>query len=332
MAVGKVVRAVIVGASSVLGKEVAERLNESTAAVWDLSLVDATDAGQVTAAGEEALVISRLDSSSFVAADVVFFAGDAATTLACWNDAQAAGASLVDLTGALEDKPGVIASAPGLKAAKPDLATVAMYPIHPAAWMLAHAVRRLEAVRVVATVMEPASQLGNAAMDELHQQTVALLTFQSVPKDVFDAQVAFTMREAFGAAAKVSLAAVRERVRHQLRDVLGNAEMASLEFVQTPVFHGLMMSAWLEVAGECDVDEVVRAMNGDGFAAGLEGDDLDVSNVGVTGLDDVLVRVRADGVRSVWLWMGADNVRWTARTAELCALEMLTLRPSVGVQ
>ena len=35
-------------------------------------------------------------------------------------------------------------------------------------------------------------------MDELHQQTVNLLSFQPLPKDVFDAQVAFNLVARYG--------------------------------------------------------------------------------------------------------------------------------------
>ena len=46
---------------------------------------------------------------------------------------------------------------------------------------------------VVCTVMEPASEHGQKGMDELHEQTVNLLSFQELPKNVFDTQVAFNM-------------------------------------------------------------------------------------------------------------------------------------------
>ena len=50
----------------------------------------------------------------------------------------------------------------------------------------------------MATIFEPASEHGQRGMDELHQQTVNLLSFQPLPKDVFDAQVAFNMVARYG--------------------------------------------------------------------------------------------------------------------------------------
>ena len=49
-------------------------------------------------------------------------------------------------------------------------------------------------------------------MDELHQQTVSLLSFQSLPREQYDAQVAFNLLPALGDAAKVNLTATKERI------------------------------------------------------------------------------------------------------------------------
>jgi len=73
----------------------------------------------------------------------------------------------------------------GSEAATVDLFTPAVVPAHPAALVLALLLERLQQVAPVrfaaATVLEPASEFGRAAMDELHQQTVSLLSFQNMP-------------------------------------------------------------------------------------------------------------------------------------------------------
>ena len=115
------------------------------------------------------------------------------------------------MTYALETEPGVVvrgpwaslpatASAEGRtqpRAKEPDLTTPAVVAAHPAALMLLLVANRLHArcpVRVIsATVFEPASEHGRAAMDELHQQTVRLLSFQSLPREQYAAQVAFNV-------------------------------------------------------------------------------------------------------------------------------------------
>ena len=67
----------------------------------------------------------------------------------------------------------------------------------PRPWPLALLLERLRQAAPVrfaaATVIVPASEFGRAAMDELHQQTVNLLSFQSLPRAVYDAQAAYNL-------------------------------------------------------------------------------------------------------------------------------------------
>ena len=90
-----------------------------------------------------------------------------------------------------------------------DLFTPAVVPAHPAALALVLLMERLQQAAQVrtaaATILLPASEFGRAAMDELHQQTVSLLSFQNMPRAVFDTQVAYNTLASFGESATASL-------------------------------------------------------------------------------------------------------------------------------
>jgi aspartate-semialdehyde dehydrogenase len=164
---GKTLRGAIIGASTLLGKELAEELNSATNVLWDISLLDAEDAsGTITAAGDVASLIQPISADSFVGVDVVFFAGERNTALQLWKSAHAAGASIVDLTGALERQPNVQVRSPLVEGGvPPNLSTIAEVSAHPAAIMLALSASRLREAglkRLAATVLQPASELGNA--------------------------------------------------------------------------------------------------------------------------------------------------------------------------
>ncbi len=158
---GRVLRGAVVGASTLLGKELADELNDAKVGVWDLTLLDGPDAGgQITAAGDEALVIQAVSAEAFAGVDVVFFAGEAATAREYWQATHVAGASVVDLTGALEGMPGVLVRAGFMEGrwveagTAPDLATVAVVVAHPMAAVLAvieTKLRPLGLVRLAAT-------------------------------------------------------------------------------------------------------------------------------------------------------------------------------------
>src|SRR5579875_1188585 len=214
----------IVGASSLLGKELSEALAESPFASADFVLMDEEEqAGQLEAVGDEAAVIQRIDPDSFRRADFVFFAGTEEATRKHWKSAHKAGASIVDLTGAMAQEPGVLLRAPWLQeggeaaAEMPGLTTPAVVPANAAALALALLMQRMEQLGKVrsaaATVLEPASEYGRAGMDELHQQTVSLLNFQSLPRTVYDTQVAFNATPVFGEAGKVQLPVSEARIR-----------------------------------------------------------------------------------------------------------------------
>lgn len=163
----------IVGASSLAGKELSDELGESLLGASDFVLLDDDEAvGQMTATGDEAAFIQRLEPSSFERMDFVFFAGDAEVTKKHWQNARRAGASIVDLTYALEGEKDVPARAPWVETAlaskttqssrELNLNTPAVVAGHPAAVMLVLVAARLQAKlplkSVAATVMEPASE------------------------------------------------------------------------------------------------------------------------------------------------------------------------------
>jgi aspartate-semialdehyde dehydrogenase len=104
--------------------------------------------------GEEAAFVQTIEEASFQRMDFVFFAGNAASTLEHWQEARRAGASIVDLTYALEGEKGVPVRAPFVADAlrkksegQPSLETTAVMSAHPAAVMLALVAARLKASR-----------------------------------------------------------------------------------------------------------------------------------------------------------------------------------------
>ena len=179
MIAGKPYRIAIVGASSLAGKELSDALTESPLAASDVLLLDAEDAaGQITTAGDEVSFIQKLDADSFAGIDFVFFAGDPDTAAKYWKTARSAGASIVDMTYALETESGVVVRGPWvnpalgvtpvgekvIRAPQPDLTTPAVVAGHPAALMLSLVAKRVNGkypVKAIsATVFEPASEHG----------------------------------------------------------------------------------------------------------------------------------------------------------------------------
>jgi len=268
--------------------------------------------------------------------DVVFFAGDAATTRRHWKETQAAGAKIVDLSAALDEEPGVPVRCALLDAREPIAgdAVQTVVAAHPAAVMLAVVMTRLRArwadAQGIVTVMEPASQQGSAGLDEMHQQTVALLSFQAVPKDVYDAQVAFNLSAAFGPEAKADLGSIRERVLRDFATIAGReaASAVTLQLLQAPVFNGYTASMFVKADGAAQAD--VESVLAGGIVSIMSGVEPGPSNLSATEQGQVLVDVRVETdvttLTGFWLWMAADNLKLSVQNAAACALELVAVK------
>jgi aspartate-semialdehyde dehydrogenase len=343
-------RIAIVGAASIRGKQLNEALSESSFAAAEFLLMDDQQAlGQLEAVGDEITFIQPISADSFESIDFTFFAGAAELTRLHWQAAQRAGSSLVDLSAGLEGEAGVLVCAPWVQEAMgetavggaPNLHTPAVVSAHPAALVLALLLERLQRIgavrQVSATVMEPASEYGRAALDELHQQTVALLSFQSIPTQVYDVQVAFNTVAAFGDAAKISLADSEARIRrHYALLSGGRLPQLSLQLIHAPVFHGHTFSIAVEYERTVTLEQIEATLSAPHVEVVL-GDADAPGNLNSIGDEDVSVRVRFDepGVsqsRRLWLWASADNLELSALNAVECAQELRKLRPQGKVQ
>jgi len=176
-------------------------------------------------------------------------------------------------------------------------------------------------------------------MDELHQQTVQLLSFQTLPRAVFDAQVAYNLLGGFGEAATASLGDTESRIRRHYAALAGDAgPTLMIQAIQAPVFHGHSFSIALELEKPVETTLIEEALGGEHLDLLLEDTDSP-SNLAVTGQNDVLVRLHVEKdlrnsglVTRVWLWAASDNLRLHALNAVECALDLRRLRPAGPVQ
>lgn len=336
----------IAGAATLLGRELKEALSDSPLADATFVLLDDEGTqGQLDQVGDEITVVQGIGVDAFEHMDFTFFAGSEALTRKHWREALRAGSTVLDLSGALDQETGVLVRAPwlGSESSSADLFTPAVVPAHPAALALALVLERLQqAVPVrlaAATVLEPASAFGRAAMDELHQQTVALLSFQTLPRAVFDAQAAYNLLCGLGEGATVGLGTEEARIRRHY-EALGNGRWPALvlQVILAPVFHGHSFSIAVELERAVEFSAIEEALSGEHLDLVLEDTDSP-SNLAATGQNDVLVRIRPEKhgrnpnvVSRLWLWAASDNLRLHAQNAVECALDLRRLRPAGSVQ
>jgi aspartate-semialdehyde dehydrogenase len=342
---GQLFRAAIVGAATLQGKEVAEMLNERHFPAVDVRLLDDDESiGQLEATGDEINFIQNVRTEQFTHVDFTFFASDKECTRQNWKRARDAGSAIIDLSGALEEEPGANVRSLWTERERgqmwqPDLQPAPCVVAHPAAVTLALLVlraRKAGAIRgAVATVFEPASQQGQKGMDELHQQTVNLLSFQPLPKDIFDTQVAFNMVARYGEKSQLSLESLEARVRRDYREIAGaEALQPALMLLQPPVFHGHALAIFLEMEQAVDQVRLSQVLAGDHVTLAGAEDDSQPSNVNTAGQANILLALKSEAARpnGIWLWAAADNLRIAAMTAVECAESMIPTRPLGKIQ
>jgi aspartate-semialdehyde dehydrogenase len=341
---GNFYRLAIVGAGSLKGKEVAEVLGDRNFPSLDIKLLDDDETlGQLETLGDEVTFIQNVRTEQFENIDFTFFASDEECTRKNWKTARTAGSALVDLSYALEDEPDAVVRSPWVerqlgRTIRPELQPGPSVVAHPAAVVLALLLLRVQKVGnvrgVVATVFEPVSEHGQKGMDELHEQTVNLLSFQPLPKNIFDTQVAFNMVARYGERSVSSLATVERRILKHYQHIAGKgAPLPSLLLVQAPIFHGHAFAVHVELEQGVDIAGVLQALAGEHVSVNQGAEDSP-SNVNAAGQGDILVSAVPDANdgNSFWLWAASDNLRIAAATAVESAETMAATRPRGKIQ
>jgi aspartate-semialdehyde dehydrogenase len=340
-------RVAIVGAASLKGKEIADILRERNFPAADIRLLDDDESlGQLEAVGDEMNFIQSIQPEQFERVDFTFFCSDPRSTRNHWKTARDLGDTIVDLSYALEDEAGTSVRSPWIERqtgqpVTPELQPGPVVVAHPAATVLALLASRIVKMSdkagkihsMVATVFEPASETGQKGMDELHEQTVNLLSFQELPKNVFDIQVAFNLAARYGQRSELALEAVSERIRKHYRRIAHGAAEPALQVLQAPVFHGHGFSVYLEMEKPVAIADFSEALTGEHVIVCASPEDTPTS-VSAAGQEDIMVALTSDAnhKNGMWIWANTDNLRVAAVTAVECAETMTASRPRGQIQ
>jgi aspartate-semialdehyde dehydrogenase len=328
----------LVGSESLLGRELRDLVALGRLPV-DLKLIseDPEKAGALTEQGGEPALVWSLDEATLRDAPVILLAGSAESTLRAL-DLRGETPGVIDLTHAAEDHPRSFIRAPfvepaGFRAPEDAVLSIAQ----PAAIAIAMVLARLHAAfpirRSAIHIFEPASERGVAGVDELQRQTVGLLSFKSMPKKIFDAQLAFNMLAQYGEDAPEPLESAELRIERHLATLLSRGAlphaapppMPSLRLIQAPVFHGYSLSLWMEFEENPGVEALESSLADDRID--VRRSELEPPTaVGFAGQNGVAVGALAmdrNHPRACWCWLVADNLRLVAENALAVGREFL---------
>ncbi|MBI4463152.1 MAG: hypothetical protein HY647_00475 [Acidobacteria bacterium] len=332
-------RVALVGASTLKGREVRAIWRERSVAWGQLLLLETEEeAGPEDSSDEQRPPLQPLDPKHFENVALAIFATAPDFTEQHWQMARQSGCPILDLSYCLDTRPEACLRALAVEnlLASPEEAwpeSQLLVAAHPAAMAISGIVgqlaRHAPIVRSVVTVFEPVSERGQAAVEELHRQTVNLLSFQPLPHNVFDAQVAFNLLSSYGQECQPTLSQVEERIRSHTRRLLaGRAAPPALRLVQAPVFYGHSFSCYVELGERIPTETLEEILDHKPFVVSRE-----VTSppnvVQAAGSSEIsLGRVELDPAceSGYWLWGVMDNLRVAALNAVELAEQWLARR------
>ncbi len=306
----------IFGAMSVLGQEIRRLLEEDPIGVSSLGLYEGGDLmGSLTEFEGEAFVVTAPEEESAGRADVAFICGEEDPRSGTYLDWVRRGEGVaIDLAGASAGREGVPmihcdvnpeALRPGVK-----LVSAPHAIAHPLTSVLHVLGRSFTLTDGCVTVLRPVSDGGKRAVEELHQQTVGVLSFAQVPTEVFGRQMAFNLLPQ--AIQGESGRPIQDAVRLDVERVLGaSCPPLSVRILQAPVFYGhgyLLRVSMDERAAPADLS---RALEQSGLFR-ISRDSEERTPVELASRPGVWIAdVSGDGARagSFWLWMVTDAIR-----------------------
>ena len=325
----------IVGATGAVGNEMIEVLEERGFPVGDLKFfASERSAGETLPYKEEEFEVELLGEKVFHGIDIALFSAGEKISLEFAPKAVQAGAVVIDNSSAFrmdphvplvvpEVNPGAVKRHQGI-IANPNCSTiqmvVALKPLHDAA--------RIR--RIVVTTFQSVSGKGREAMDELFDQTRAVIGFQDVTVGVFPYQIAFNCLPHIDVFLENGYTKEEMKMVHETRKILEDDSIRiTATTVRVPVYIGHSEAINIETEKKIPANEARAILSAAPGVIVYDDPARDIYPVplNVAGKDEVFVgRIREDESipNGLNLWVVADNLRKGAATNAIQIAEILT--------
>jgi len=282
----------------------------------------------------EPRVISPLNEESLKHKDLVFFAADKKINKRYGTLVSTLGFRAIDLSEAFNTNtkiPVVVAGINDFIIRKENPKLIANP--HSVTIVLSHLFAVLLSEfgvnKAIATILQPASALGEPGIGELANQSLDIMNGAAISKKVFKAQVAFNLLSQIGKTDNSGFALKEKQVKQEICRVLDNKSFPlSLSFVQAPVFHTYSILTYFELDKKTDIRHLENLFEQSSYFKFLPPSTAcPVSSVSVAGKEQIYVsqiKKEKSFPNSFWIWTAADNLTMgTALNAIEIARNML---------
>ena len=333
----------VLGATGLVGTRILEILASREFPVAELRpLASARSAGKQIEWGGDSLTVQELNEDSIQGLDIVLSSAGGKISAEWTPRIVAAGAIVVDNTSywRMRDEVPLVVSEVNPEAldghrgiiANPNCSTmqmvVALKPLFDAAGIK----------RLVVSTYQAVSGTGKAAVDELTEQSRAVLDGREARASIYPHQIAFNVLAQAGSFADGDDHTDEERkLINETRKILGDQSIrVSATCIRVPVVTGHSEAVNVETREPLEPERARELL---AAAPGVKVVDEPGAArfpmaIEAAGQDDVLVgRIRRDpgNERALDLWIVADNLRKGAATNTVQLAEQLVARNLVGV-
>ncbi|MDH5667042.1 MAG: aspartate-semialdehyde dehydrogenase [Nitrospira sp.] len=312
----------ILGATGAVGKETLEILEERKFPLASLRLFASkrSAGGTMSCQGKEWTIEELTPESSFAGVDFALISATDAISRDYGRKLGAAGVVVIDDSGVFRMEPDVPLVVPevnahALETMPRGIVSIPNCTTTPLVMALKPLQEAVGVKRVVVTTFQSVSGTGAAAMDELMDQTKALMSFQDVKAEVYPYQIAFNLLPQIGSINDGGDCSEEVKIVKETRKILGAPSLrVTATTVRVPVLRCHSEAINVELEQPLTVNEARAAL------AAMPGvtvfDDpvkkLYPMPLDATGKDDVYIgRVREDEsiTNGLNLWVVSDNLR-----------------------
>lgn len=310
----------VVGATGAVGRELVELLDERGFPLEGLvPLASEESEGERIDCNNKAWIVRRLSEDAFKGVDIAFFFAGEGPSRKYAPLAVEAGVVVIDASAAFRMDPNVPLVVPDVNPrALARHAGVISIPCPSAAGMVSilkpiHDAARIR--RVVATVFQSVSGDGKKAMDELADQTVALLNFKETPPCVYPHQIAFNCIPRVGDFSANGCSGEGLNIANETKKIFEDDSIrVTATSVIIPVFrcHSVVLN--IEMERKTSANEVRALLSAEPGIVVYDDPSRNIypMPLDAAGRDDIYVGcIREDDTVTcgISLWMVYDNLR-----------------------
>ena len=326
----------IAGATGAVGNQMITCLQEMNFPVNSLKLLAShRSIGKRLDYKGEKLEVEELTQTSFKDIDIAIFSAGGGTSETFAPFAAKDGCVVVDNSSAWRMDPEVPLVVPEVNPhaiaaytnkgiiANPNCSTIQMvvplYPIH----------KKYGIKRIVVSTYQAVSGTGRKAVDELDQQTRAILNFRAVEKKVYPHTIAFNCLPHIDAFLENGYTKEEMKMVDETRKIMEDDTIGvTATTVRVPVFYGHSESINIETKIKISASEVKSLLEETPGVKVVDDPQHDVYPMAIeaAGRDSIFVgRIREDEsiANGINMWVVADNIRKGAATNAVQIAEVL---------